>query len=71
MTNNLFHRNFQTFDPAAQTLHANSNYSPPNYAGGSTAYLDPVPSYGQSDMNQQKSYIPNEFEDEPPLLEGR
>lgn len=28
-------------------------------------------SYGQADMNQPKSYEGNEFEDEPPLLEGK
>ena len=27
-------------------------------------------SYEKSDLGQQKSYTGNEFEDEPPLLEG-
>lgn len=62
--------NFQTFDTAAQQPNANYNaYSPPNYASGQSNFLDPMQGYGQSDINQQKSYIGNEFEDEPPLLE--
>jgi len=27
--------------------------------------------YGQPEMNQPKAFIANEFEDEPPLLEGK
>ena len=39
--------------------------------GNSTPYLGSMQSHGQSDMNQKKAFIPNEFEDEPPLLEGK
>lgn len=66
----LSHRNFQTFDTSAPPSHPNLNYVPPSYAGGQANFLDPMQPYGQADMNTQKTYIANEFEDEPPLLEG-
>lgn len=72
------HRNFQTFDnqaqaPAAQTQDNNlyANAPPGNYGG---SFLDPSQTtsslYGQGDFGQ-KSYTGNEFDDEPPLLEGK
>lgn len=35
-----------------------------------SSFLDPMQSYGHSDLGQQKSFTGNDFEDEPPLLEG-
>jgi hypothetical protein len=74
----LFHaRNFQTFDTSAQQQQQQqtpqqppiTNYGMPNY--GNQSYFDPTPSmYGQSDLGQPKAYTGNEFDDEPPLLEG-
>lgn len=32
--------------------------------------MDPMQSYGKTDFGVQKSYTGNEFDDEPPLLEG-
>lgn len=53
------------------TTNAYSNIPPPQYDG---SFLDPSQAptgnlYGQSDFGQ-KSYTGNDFDDEPPLLEG-
>jgi hypothetical protein len=48
-----------------------TNVPPAQYGGGS--FLDPSQTasmYGQGDFSQQKAYTENEFDDEPPLLEG-
>jgi hypothetical protein len=75
-----FHRNFQTFDNTAQAstapAHDHNLYAnvPPAQFGGS--FLDPSQTassglYGQGDFGQSKAYTENEFDDEPPLLEGK
>jgi hypothetical protein len=70
-------RNFQNFDSGAQaqTLHDPNPYAnvPPAHYGGSFLDASQAPNmmYGQADLGQQKaSYTGNEFDDEPPLLEG-
>jgi hypothetical protein len=74
-------RNFQSFDNVAPTttmttapMNPNSytNISPQSFGSGD--FLDPTQSpsanlYGQADFGQ-KSYTGNDFDDEPPLLEG-
>lgn len=71
-------RNFQTFENVAPIVQPNQAGYPndqPSQFGGS--FLDasqaaPNSFYGQSDYGQQqKSYTGNEFDDEPPLLEGK
>lgn len=55
--------------PATQATYSNV---PPTQFGGS--FLDPsqaAPVYGQGDFGQQKTFTENEFDDEPPLLEGK
>lgn len=49
-------------------LNQNQNFEM-QYASNNS-FLDPMQPYGHSEIGQQKSYIGNEFEDEPPLLEG-
>lgn len=61
--------NFQTFDATTQQTNAPLNYTQPNYPSNQATFFDPMQPYGQPEMNQPKSYIANEFEDEPPLLE--
>lgn len=71
-------RNFQNFDNAAQApaavTHDHNPYAnvPPAQYGGSFLDASQTSSnmYGQADFGQQKAYTGNEFDDEPPLLEG-
>lgn len=70
------YRNFQTFENVAPIASEQAPYTnvPPSQFGGS--FLDPSQSaagnlYGQSEFGQQKAYTGNEFDDEPPLLEGK
>lgn len=75
-TENSISRNFQSFENAAPAVSAaptQAPYSnvPPAQFGGS--FLDPsqaAPIYGQ-EFGQEKTYTGNEFDDEPPLLEGQ
>lgn len=66
-------RSFQTFEnaaPIAPTQAPYANVAPAQFGG---SFLDPsqaTPIYSQGDFAQQKTYTGNEFEDEPPLLEG-
>ena len=70
-------RNFQSFENTAPTEPTQAPYAnvEPSQFGGS--FLDPSQPasssfYGQgADFDQQKSYTGNEFDDEPPLLEGK
>lgn len=63
-------RNFQNFENVAASPQV--PFSNVSQFGGS--FLDPSQTsgniYGQADFGQQKSYTGNEFDDEPPLLEG-
>lgn len=69
-------RNFQTFEaPQAPVVDPHQPYVnvPPNQYGGSfldTSQIPPSGLYGQGDFGQQAAYTGNEFDDEPPLLEG-
>jgi hypothetical protein len=54
---------------SATTSPPNIDYAPASF--GNQAYLEPMQAYGQSDVGQQKAYSGNEFDDEPPLLEGK
>lgn len=72
------HRNFQTFEaaqPAVADPHQPYANIPPNQFGGSFLDASQTSSaglYGQNDYGvQQKAYTGNDFDDEPPLLEGK
>lgn len=76
--NFIFCRNFQSFEntpntaPSAPSPYA--NVAPPQQYGGSffdpTTAMPPANVYGQPNVQEQKNYTGNEYEDEPPLLEG-
>lgn len=71
-------RNFQSFEntpntaPVAPMPYA--NVPPPQYGGSffdPTTAMPPANVYGQPNVAEQKAYTGNEYEDEPPLLEGK
>lgn len=68
-------RNFQSFEstaPIEATQAPYSNVAPAQYGGSFLDASQPAANsfYGQGDFGQQKAYTGNEFDDEPPLLEG-
>lgn len=64
-------RNFQNFNQTTPQQPGQPNQSFDQQYVNNSSFLDPMQPFAQTDLGQQKSYTGNEFDDEPPLLEGK